>query len=86
MGGEDAGVTAGRGADVEVELHVVLQPVAVLVASGEDALLLLLFVVATGHRSKGRCKSALKWKVGAGIPYALGLVWKHVSQVCILFY
>lgn len=47
--GEDAGISTGRGADVEVELHVVLQPVAVLLALREDGLLLVLFA-GTGEK------------------------------------
>lgn len=40
--GEDAGIPAGRRADVEVELDVVLQPVASLVARHKYGPLVLL--------------------------------------------
>lgn len=46
MRGEDAGVSAGRGADVQVELDVFFQSEALLFACCEDGLLLFLFAVA----------------------------------------
>lgn len=50
--GEDAGVAAGRRADVEVELDVVLQPVASLVARHKYGPLLLLPAAAAGTQRK----------------------------------
>lgn len=49
MGGEDAGVSTGGGADVKVELDVLLQSEALsVVTAGEDGLTMLLLVV-TGN-------------------------------------
>lgn len=43
---KDAGISTGRGADVQVELDILLQSEASSgVAPGEDGLLVLLFVV-----------------------------------------
>lgn len=43
---EDAGVSAGRRADVQVELDVLLQPEALsVVTPGEDGFVVLLFLV-----------------------------------------
>lgn len=51
---EDAGVSTGGGADVQVELDVFLQPEAVsVVTPGEDGVLLLLLLV-TGDTETGR--------------------------------
>lgn len=51
MRGEDAGVSAGRGADVQVELDVLLQSEALLVFTpGEDGFVVLLRVVAADKK------------------------------------
>lgn len=46
VGGEDAGVPTGGGADVEVELNFVLQPEAPpMLTSSEDGLLVVVFIL-----------------------------------------
>ena len=49
---EDAGGSAWRRADVEVELDILLQPEAMFVTSGKDGLLVLLSAATASQKNR----------------------------------